>query len=81
MTFKTYYCLMQVKTIAECSKESILQYFWPSLSYHLAFRSLVCLFLSGRFKLVLLYKALQEAAATSGNSTGLEEKYYLLFLC
>ena len=26
---------MQVKSIAECSKESILQYFRPSLSYHL----------------------------------------------
>ena len=26
---------MQVKSIAECSKGSILQYFWPSLTYHL----------------------------------------------
>ena len=26
---------MQVKSIAECSKGSILQYLWPSLSYHL----------------------------------------------
>ena len=26
---------MQVKRIAECSSGSILQYFWPSLSYHL----------------------------------------------
>ena len=32
---KTIYSLMQVKSIAECSKGSILQYFWPSLSYHL----------------------------------------------
>ena len=31
--FKTDYRLMQVKGIAECSKGSILQYFWPSLSY------------------------------------------------
>ena len=38
---------MQVKSIAECSKESILQYFKPSLSYNLSFRSLFCLFLSG----------------------------------
>ena len=30
-------------------KRSILQYFRPSLSYHLSLRSLVCLFLSGRF--------------------------------
>ena len=41
---KTNYCLMQVKSIAECSKGSILQYFWPSLSYHLSLRSLFCPF-------------------------------------
>ena len=35
---------MQVKNIAECSKGSILQYFCPSLSYHLPLRSLFCLF-------------------------------------
>ena len=43
------------KSIAECSKGSILQYFRPSLSYRLSLRSLFCLFLSGRFILVLLY--------------------------
>ena len=32
--FKTDYHLMQVKSIAECSKGSILQYFRPSLSNH-----------------------------------------------
>ena len=37
---KTDYRLMQVKSIAECSKGSILQYLWPSLSYHLSLRSL-----------------------------------------
>ena len=42
--FKTYYRLMQVKNIAECSKGSILQHFWTSL------RSLFCLFLSGRLR-------------------------------
>ena len=34
---------------------SILQYFWPSLSYHLSLRSLFCLFLSGCLRQVLLY--------------------------
>ena len=53
--FKTNYSLMQVKSITECSKGSILQYFWPSLSYHLSLRPLFCLFLSGRFTQVLLY--------------------------
>ena len=38
-------------------KESILQYFRPSLSYHLSFCPLFCLFLSacGRLRQVLLY--------------------------
>ena len=54
LVFKTNYCLMQVKSIAECSL-AILQYFRPSLCYHLSLRSLFCLFLSGRFTQVLLY--------------------------
>ena len=32
--FNTDYHLMQVKSIAECPKGSILKYFQPSLSYH-----------------------------------------------
>ena len=36
-------------------QESALQYFRPSLSYHLLLRPLFCLFLSGRFTQVLLY--------------------------
>ena len=48
MFFKTDYRLMQVKSIAECSKGSILQYFRPSLSYQLlSLKPLFCLFLSG----------------------------------
>ena len=53
--FKTNYRSMQVISIAECSKGSILQYFRPSISYHLSLRSLFCLFLSCRFTQVLLY--------------------------
>ena len=41
IVFKTDYHFMQVKSIAECSKGSILQYFRPSLSYHLSLRSLI----------------------------------------
>ena len=55
LVFKTNYCLMQVKSIAECSKRSILQNIWPSLSYHLSLRYLFCLFLSGHFTQVSLY--------------------------
>ena len=46
---------MQVKSITECSMSSILQFFRPSLSYHLSLISLFCLFLNGRFTQVLLY--------------------------
>ena len=53
MVFNTDYHLMQVKIIAECSKGSILQYFRPSLSYHLSLKSLFCLFLSGRLRQVV----------------------------
>ena len=49
MVFNTDYCLMQVKSIAECSKGSILQYFWPSLSYQLSLRPLFCLFFEWPF--------------------------------
>ena len=55
LVFNTNYRLMQIKSIAECSKGSILQYFWSALSYHLSLRSLFCLFLSGRFTQVLLH--------------------------
>ena len=41
MVFNTDYCLMQVKSIAECSPWSILQYFWPSLSYHFSIKMFV----------------------------------------
>ena len=46
---------MQVKSIAECSKGSILQYFRPSLGCRFPLRPLFCLFLSGRLRQVLLY--------------------------
>ena len=54
--FQTDYYLMQVKSIAECSNGSILQYFGPSLSYHLSLKSLFCLFFNGLLWQVLLYK-------------------------
>ena len=63
--FKTVYRLMQVKSIAECPK-IILQYFRPTLSYHLSLRSF-CLFLSGHFSdgfyLLLLKKPILAASS------------------
>ena len=52
LVFKTDYCLMQVKSIIECS--SILQYFRPSLGCHFNFIKIVffCLFLCGRLSRV-----------------------------
>ena len=50
--FKTDYSLMQVKSIAEFSKRMLQA---PSLSYQLSLRPLFCLFLSDRFRHVLLY--------------------------
>ena len=44
LVFKTHYHLMQVKSIAECSKGSILQYFRPSLSYHLSLGAFLSIF-------------------------------------
>ena len=55
LIFQTNYRLMQVKIFAECSKLSILQYFRPLLTYHMPYRSLFWLFLSGRFTQFLLY--------------------------
>ena len=54
LVFNTDYRLMQVKSIAECSKGSILQYFRPSFSYHFPFRTFLSIF-SGRLRQVLLY--------------------------
>ena len=57
-------------------QESILQYFRPSLSYHLSLRPLFCLFISGRLRQVLLYIVLM--------SVGSSSKVYMsasLFVC
>ena len=55
LVFMASFRLMQVKSIAECSLWSILQYFRPSLRYHLSLTPLLCLFLSGGLRQVLLY--------------------------
>ena len=66
--FKFNYPLMQVKSIAESSKGSILQYFRPSFSYPLSLRSLFCLFLSGRLRhFFLLYWYFKQQITASPN--------------
>ena len=76
LVFKPNYHLMQVKSIAECSKGSILQYFRPSLSYHLSLRSLFCLFLSGHLRQVLLYKKIERIKM----AFSVAKKYFLFIL-
>ena len=58
---------MQVNRILEL-KESILQCFRSTLSYHLSLRPLFCLFLSGRFRQVLLYELTTTTTTTTNNN-------------
>ena len=46
---------MKVKSIAECSPRSILQYFWPTLSDNQSWNPILVFFLCGRLSQVLLY--------------------------
>ena len=46
--------LMKVKSIAECSPWSILQYFWPALSDNWYWKSIFGALLSGCLRQVLL---------------------------
>ena len=48
--FKTNYRLMQVNSIAECSKGSILQYCRPAFEVTHSFKTFFCLFLSDRLR-------------------------------
>ena len=52
--FMTNGSLMKVKSIAECSPWSILQYFWPALSDNKSWKPIFGLFQSGSFTQVLL---------------------------
>ena len=47
--------LMKVRSIAECSPWSILQYFQPALSNNWSWKPIFGLFESGHFRQVLLY--------------------------
>ena len=47
--------LMKVESIAECSKGSILQYFWSALGDNRYWKPIVLFFMSDRLGQVLLY--------------------------
>ena len=48
-------CLLKVESIAECSKGSILQYFWPALSDNRYWMPILVFFFSGHLEQVLQY--------------------------
>ena len=48
-----YASLMTVKSIAECSPWSILQYFWPALMDNWSWKPILVFFLSGRLRQIL----------------------------
>ena len=68
---------MQVKSIAECSKGSILQYFRPALSYHMALRPLFCLFLSGHLRQVSLLHIFLADQIVISEILAWDRNYYL----
>ena len=72
---------MQVKSIAECSKGSTLQYFRPQLSYHLSLRYLFDLFLSGRFTQVLVFNATKISGSSDSTKAVVEDKLLYCFSC
>ena len=75
---------MQVKSIAECSKGSILQHLIrPPLSYQLLLhvRSLFSLFLIGRFTHVLLYTATSNAARGLNNGLNFRVPLFFVYAC
>ena len=59
--FKTDYCLMQVKSIAECSKGAFCNTFDLQQVVILSLSPLVCLFMNGCLRQVLLYTNLDLA--------------------
>ena len=71
---------LSIPIIAKCRskvlQESILQYFLLSLSYHLSFRPLFCLFLIGRLRLVLLYRI--NSVYDSSKNIEVNKFYYTL---
>ena len=67
LIFRTNYRLMQVKSIAECSKGSILQYFRPVITLPFGIKIFVfCLFLSVLFRQVLLNSEPSQAHCIQG---------------
>ena len=65
LVYKTDYRFNAGQKYCRMLQESILQYFRPSLSYHLSLRPLFCLILSGRLRPVLLY--FQRSNSTRGS--------------
>ena len=54
--------LMKLKSIAECSPWSILQYFWPALNDNWSWKPIFGLFEGGHFRQVLIYEPQHESS-------------------
>ena len=75
---------MQVKTIAECSKGSTLQYSRPSLSYHLSLRSFVLSIFEYPFGICvhcLIHLSVYgtETISSDKRSIDISDTFYLLY--
>ena len=70
--------LMKVESIAECSKGSILQYFWPALSDNWSWKPIFGLFKSGRFTQVLLYSIRYKLACACSEESNQSAHLYRL---
>ena len=72
---------MKVKSIAECSPWSILQYFWPTLSDNWSWKPISGLFESGRLTQVLLYsKRKQPQYFVTNENMDLLLKFLTIFI-
>ena len=73
--------LLQVQSIAECSKGSILQYPWPALSNNRFWKTIFGLFESGRFTQVLLYVKIKSANQPEHQQSDKNFCYWFPWMC
>ena len=78
--FQDQFTLYAGQKYCRMLQESILQYFRPSLSYHLSLRPLFCLMLSGRLRQVLLYKLNTSQSYNLWLASNLSAQFIIIFI-